>query len=61
MTKQSSRYKMSYTFVEPIHEEINSVVADSILGVLPKPVHQSTKRRQGIIKFCVNFEGFNME
>ena len=52
---------MSYTFVEPIHEEINSVVADFILGVLPKPVHQSTKGHQGIIKFGVNFEGFNME
>ena len=46
---------------EPIHEEINSVVADSILGVLPKPVHQSTRKQQGIIKFGVNFEGFNME
>ena len=52
---------MSYAFVEPMHEEINSVVADSILGVLPKPVHQSTKRQQGIIHFGVNFEGFNKE
>ena len=52
---------MYYTFVEPIHEEINYVVADSILGVLPKPVNQSTKRQQGIIKFGVNLEGFNME
>ena len=58
---KSSRYKMSYAFVEPIREVINSVAADSILGVLPKPVHQSTKRQQGIIKFGVNFEGFNME
>ena len=52
---------MSYVFVEPKHEEINYVAADSILEVLPKPVHLSTKRQQGIIQFGVNFERFNME
>ena len=32
---KSSRYKVSYAFVNPIHDEINYVAADySILGVL---------------------------
>ena len=34
--RRSARHKMSYAFVEPIQKEINSVEAESILGVLPK-------------------------
>ena len=59
--RRSTRHKMSYAFVEPIQKEINFVDAESILGVLPKPGPQSTKKQQGIIKFNVNFEELYME
>ena len=58
---RSSRHNRSYAFVEPIHGEINYVVADSKLGVLLNAAHPSTKRQQGIIEFGVYFEGFIME
>ncbi|XP_064606151.1 uncharacterized protein LOC135471033 [Liolophura sinensis] len=59
--RRSTRHTTAFAFVEPLVEDISSVESDSVLGVLPVPIKQTTKRLQGIIQFNVNFDGYNIE
>ena len=59
--KKSTKHTKILAFVEPEQEEITSVAADLVLGILPRPMQQTTKRLQGITQFGVNFDGYNFE
>ena len=50
----------SNSFHFPDIEDEASVHRDAVIGVLPKPVQQSVKRRQGYFNFCFSFAGYNM-
>ena len=50
----------SNSFHFPNIEDEASVHRDVVIGVLPKPVQQSIKRRQGYFNFCFSFAGYNM-
>ena len=56
-----AKHVLSRCCVEPYTQEIVSVEASSILGVLPQPTStDTTKRRRGIMQFDVNLNGYNM-
>ena len=59
--RKSAKHVLSCCFVEPYTQEIVSVEASSILGVLSQPTStNTTKRRRGIMQFDVNLNGYNM-
>ncbi|KAK4301094.1 hypothetical protein Pmani_026743 [Petrolisthes manimaculis] len=47
-------------FLFPNTTDEASVHKDNVIGVLPKPIPQSMKRRQGYYNFSFGFAGYNM-